>query len=63
MQLTLDAEEIRALTMALTDVVDRLSVALVEIRSDELKYARLTKERAYWIALRLRIYNCGKETE
>ena len=62
MQITLDDQETKALTMALTDSIDRLSVALVETRSEELKYARLTKERAYLIALRLRIYNSGKET-
>lgn len=63
MKLTLDEEEIKALTMALTDSIDKLSVALVETRSDESKYARLTKERAYLIVLRLRIFNCGKEME
>lgn len=63
MKITLDDQETKVITMALTDSIDRLSVALVETRSDELKYARLTKERAYLIALRLRIYNCGKETE
>jgi len=62
MQITLDDQETKALTMALTDSIDRLSVALVETRGEELKYARLTKERAYLIALRLRIFNSGKET-
>ena len=63
MQLTLDDEEIKALTMALTDAIDSLSVALVKTRGNELKYMLLAKEHAYLIALRLRIFNCGKGTE
>jgi len=61
MQITLDDEETKALIMALTGVIDDLSVTLAQTRGDELKYARLAKERAYLIALRLRIHNSGKE--
>ena len=61
MQITLDDEETKALTLALTSEIDLLSVTLAQTRGDELKYARLAKERAYLIALRIRIYNSGKE--
>jgi len=61
MQITLDDQETKALIMALTGVIDDLSVTLAQTRGDELKYARLAKERAYLIALRLRIYNSGRD--
>ena len=56
MQITLDTQEQKTIVLALTDVIDRLSVTLAQTRNDELTHARLTKERAYLIALRNRIH-------
>jgi hypothetical protein len=63
MQITLDKKDTDVLVSVLTDEIDRMSVRLVEIRSEELKYARLTKERSYLIALRLRIFQAGPASD
>ena len=55
MQIELDNVERAAIVGALTDQIDRLSVALVTV-ADKRREA-LSKERAYLVALRNRIHN------
>ena len=62
MQLTLDNVEQKVIVEALTDQIDGINVSLANssIRDDEVRYARLTKTRAYLIALTMLVHNCGE---
>jgi hypothetical protein len=55
MQIELDNVERAAIVGALTEAIDRLCVALVTVR--EGRREALSTERAYLVALRMRIHN------
>ncbi len=62
MQLTLDNVEQKTILAALTEQIDDIGVSLANssVRDDEVRYARLTRTRAYLVALRMRVHNCGE---